>query len=82
MEKELKTLNDFLLKHEGNNYEEFSLCLEHLLLPDRAFGFISRKKSEVKMSFNFLVNLWNTADENGSMTWTFADQKFFCVVLF
>ena len=27
------------------------------------------------MSFNFLVNFWNAADENGSMTWTFTDQK-------
>ena len=27
------------------------------------------------MSFNFFVNFWNTADENGRMTWTFTDQK-------
>ena len=53
LEKELKTLNDFLLKHEGNNYEEFSVCLEHLLLPDRAFGFISRKKVISKNVFQF-----------------------------
>ena len=44
LEKELKILNDPLLKHEGNNYGEFSVCLEHLLLPSRTFGFISRKK--------------------------------------
>ena len=44
LEKELKTLNDLLLKHKWNNYEEFSVCLEHLLLPDIFFGFISRKK--------------------------------------
>ena len=76
LEKELKSLNDLLLKHEGNNYEEFSVCLERLFLPDRAFGFYSRKKKlEVKMSFNFLVYFWNIADENGSMTWIFTDQK-------
>ena len=27
------------------------------------------------MSFNFLVNFCNAANENGSMTWTFTDQK-------
>ena len=37
LEKVLKSLNDLLLKHEGNNYEEFSVCLERLFLPDRAF---------------------------------------------
>ena len=44
LQKELKTLNDLLLKHKWNNYEEFSVCLEHLLLSDIFFGFISRKK--------------------------------------
>ena len=44
LEKELKTLNDLFLKHEGNNYEEFSVCLEYLFLRDRSFGFVSRKK--------------------------------------
>ena len=44
LEKELKILNDLSLKHEGNNYGEFSICLEHLLFPSRGFGFISRKK--------------------------------------
>ena len=44
LEKEVKTLNDLLSKHEGNNYEEFSVWLERLFLPDRVFGFISRKK--------------------------------------
>ena len=46
LEKELKTLNDLLPKHEGDNYEEFSVCLEHLLLPGISFGFISRKKNK------------------------------------
>ena len=31
--------------------------------------------SEVKMSFNFLVNYWTTADENGSMTWNVTHDK-------
>ena len=30
LEKELRTLNDLLSKHEGINYEEFSVCLERL----------------------------------------------------
>ena len=40
LEKELETLNDLLSKHEGNKYEDFSVCLEHLFLPDKSFGFI------------------------------------------
>ena len=44
LEKELKILNDLLSKYECNNYEEFSVCLENFLLPNRAFGFISRRK--------------------------------------
>ena len=83
MEKELKTLNNLLLKHEGNNYEEFSVCLEHLFLPKISFGFISRKKkSEVKMSFNFLVNFLTTVDKNGSMTWTVTDDKISILIYF
>ena len=35
---------DLLSKHECNNYEEFSVCLENFLLPNRAFGFVSRRK--------------------------------------
>ena len=46
--KEWKILNDLQLKHEENNYEEFSVFLEHLSLPDRSFGFISRKKKSLK----------------------------------
>ena len=77
LEKELKILNDLLLNHKGNNYEEFPVCLEHFLLRDRSLGFISKKKkkSEVKMSFNFLFNFWTTVDEIGSMTWTVTNDK-------
>ena len=78
MEKELKILNDLLLKHKGNNYDEFPVCLEHFLLREKSFGFITekkKKKSGVKMSFNFLVNFWTTVDEKGSMTWTVTDDK-------
>ena len=49
-------------------------CLTGPLNPDRVF-IQEKKKLEVKMSFNFLVNFWNIADENGSMTWIFTDQK-------
>ena len=76
LEKKLKTLNDLLLKCEGNNYEDFCVCLVHFLLSDISFGLISRKKkSEVRMSFNFLFNFWTTADENGSMKWNVAHDK-------
>ena len=27
------------------------------------------------MSFNFLINLWTTVDENGSVTWTVMEGK-------
>ena len=34
------------------------------------------------MSFNFLINLWTTVDENGSMTWTVMEVKFqYCIIL-
>ena len=69
-------MNDLLLKHKGNNYDKFPVCLEHFLLCDRSFGFISKKKKfEVEMSFNSLVNFWTTVDENGSITWTVTDDK-------
>ena len=29
-----------------------------------------------------MVYFWNTADENGSMTWTFTDQKIFVLYYF
>ena len=32
LQKELQSLNNLLSKHD-NNYEEFSVCLEHCLLP-------------------------------------------------
>ena len=66
----------FLVKHEENNYEDISVCLEHLLcLTYILVLFQGEKKSEVKMFFNFLVNIWTTVDENGSMTWTITDNK-------
>ena len=43
LQKELQPLNNLLSKHD-NNYEEFSVCLEHCFLPERSFGFISRRK--------------------------------------
>ena len=76
MAKKLKILNDLLSKHDGNNYEDFSVCLELYFLADRAFGFISWEKIEAqKMSFNFTVNFWTTVDENGSITWTITENK-------
>ena len=48
LEKELKILSDLLLKHKGNNYDKFPVCLEHFLLCDRSFGFISKKKKSLK----------------------------------
>ena len=57
LEKELKTLNDLLLKHEGNNYEEFSVCPDVVFYLKDLLVLFQEEKSEVKMSFNFLVNL-------------------------
>ena len=45
LQKELQSLNNLLSKHDSK-YEEFSVCLEHCFLPDRSFGFISRKKNQ------------------------------------
>ena len=42
--KELRILNNLLAKHEGNRYEQFSVCLEKFsILPEQSFGFISTK---------------------------------------
>ena len=57
LENDLKTLNDLSPKHEGDDYEEFSVCLEHLLLPGISFGFISRKKNRGKNVFQFFGKL-------------------------
>ena len=65
-----------MAKHEGNRYEEFSVCLEELsILPEQSFGFVSRKKKSEAMPFNFMVNFWTTVDENGTMTWTVNEDK-------
>ena len=45
LQKELQSLKNFLSKHD-NNYEEFSVCLKHCFLPQRSFGFVSRKKNQ------------------------------------
>ena len=37
--------------------------------------YFKKKKSKVKLSFNFLVNFWTTADENGWMTWNVTYDK-------
>ena len=43
--EELNKLNSLLVKHELYEYGKFSVCLDHLLLPDRAFAFLSKKKT-------------------------------------
>ena len=58
--EELNKLNSVLVKHELYKYGEFSICLDHLLLPDKAFAFLSKKKTKkgIKIStatFNFLL---------------------------
>ena len=68
LQKELQSWNNLLSKHD-NNYEEFSDCLEHCFLP-RTLFFI-----HCFLSFNFLVNFWNEADENDSMTWNVTRDK-------
>ena len=53
--KELEILNNLSTKHEGNRYEEFSVCLEEFsILPEQSFGFISREKNLKQC----LLTLW------------------------
>ena len=40
---ELETLNLLLVKHRLEGYGEFRVCIEHLLLPDGSFTFMSKK---------------------------------------
>ena len=70
--EESNKLDSLLVNHNMHEYGEFSVCLDHLLLPDTAFAFLSKK--EKREIFNFLVNFWKTVDENGSMTWTISDN--------
>ena len=70
--EELNKLDSLLVSHNMHEYGEFSVCLDHSLLPDTAFAFLSKK--EKREIFNFLVNFWKTVDENGSMTWTISDN--------
>ena len=46
-----------------NEYGEFSVCLDRLLLPDRAFAFLSKKMKKKEIKNNFLVNFWRTIDK-------------------
>ena len=55
--KELEILNNLLAKHEGNRYEEFSVCLDEFSIsPEQSFGFISKKKNLKQC----LLTLWLT----------------------
>lgn len=44
--EELNNLNPLLAKREPYEYGEFSVCLDRLLLPDRAFALLSKKKTK------------------------------------
>ena len=72
--KELQSLNNLLSKHDIN-YEEFSVCLKHCFLPERSFGFISRKKIIERNVIQFFSKFWAEADKNGSMTWNVTRDK-------
>ena len=41
--KELETLNLLLVKHGLEGYGELHVSIEHLLLPDGSFAFMSKK---------------------------------------
>ena len=44
--EELNKLNSLLVSHNMDEYGEFLVCLDHSLLPDTAFAFLSKKKKE------------------------------------
>ena len=44
--EELKKLSSILVSHNMDEYGEFLVCLDHSLLPDTAFAFLSKKKKE------------------------------------
>ena len=50
----LNKLNSLLYKHKLYEYGEFSVCLDYLLMPDRAFAFLSKKKTkkEIENGYN------------------------------
>ena len=52
--EELNKLNSLLVKYELYEYGEFSVSLDHLFLPDRAFAFLSKKitKKEIENGYN------------------------------
>ena len=53
----LKKELEILAKHEGNKYEEFSVCLEEFSIPpEKCFGFISRRRNLRQC----LLTLWLT----------------------
>ena len=63
--EELNKLNSVLVSHHMHNYGEFLVCLDHSLLPDTAFAFLSKKKKEkekMTTAFDFLFNFWRTID--------------------
>ena len=41
--EELDKLNSFYIKHNMHEYGGFSVCLDHFLLSDTAFAFLSKK---------------------------------------
>ena len=74
MQKELQSLNNLLSKHD-NNYEEFSSVSNIVFYLKDHLVLFQEEKSVKKMSFNFLVNFWAEADENGIMTWNVMREK-------
>ena len=56
-------MNSLPVSQNMNEYGEFSVCLDRLLLPDRAFAFLSKKMKKKEIKNNFLVNFWRTIDK-------------------
>ena len=48
--KEIQTLNSLLVKHGMEDYDEFCVCIKHLLLPDRSFVFFIKKRKIKKQN--------------------------------
>ena len=42
--EELNILNFLLVKHGAEGYNIFKVCIDHLLLPEKAFVFLGEKK--------------------------------------
>ena len=74
--QELNILNSLLVKHRAEGYRVFKVCIDHLLLPEKAFIFFCvKRKKKMNTEWDIFIKTQRSVDKNGSMTWRVYPNK-------